>query len=101
MAGSAALTCVLSVMTFQPFAVSYRGSMSFVLADYPQTIHATSNPQHLKAFQRRRINGMGLSRRVWNLRTQYKRELELGLSVGIERGTSANALARELKQYLK
>jgi len=74
--------------------------MSFVFADYPQTIHATSNPQHLKAFQQRRINGMGLSRRVWNLRTQYKRELELGLSVGIERGTSANALARELKQYL-
>lgn len=59
-----------------------------------------SNPDRLKAFQQRKDNGMNLSRRVWNLKEQYKQELELGLSVAIERGTSANELARNVKQYL-
>jgi len=44
---------------------------------------------------------MNLSRRVWNLKEQYKQELEMGLSVGIEKGVSATVLAKELKKYLK
>lgn len=60
-----------------------------------------ANPDHLKAFQNRTINGMNLSHRVWNLKEQYKQELEMGLSVGIEKGSSATSLAKELKQYLK
>lgn len=59
------------------------------------------NSDHLKAFQTRTVNGMNLSRRVWNLKEQYKQELEMGLSVGIEKGVSAAVLAKELKKYLK
>lgn len=59
-----------------------------------------ANSDHLKAFQTRTVNGMNLSRRVWNLQEQYKQELEMGLSVGIEKGTSAASLAKQLKQYL-
>lgn len=60
-----------------------------------------TNSDHLKAFQNRTVNGMNLSRRVWNLSQQYKQELEMGMSVGIERGSSAASLAKGLKQYLK
>lgn len=63
-------------------------------------IYYQDNPDRLKAFQQRRDSGMNLSRRVWNLKEQYKQELELGLSVGIERGISANDLARNVKKYL-
>ncbi len=59
------------------------------------------NSDHLKAFQTRTVNGMNLSRRVWNMKEQYQQELEMGLSVSIEKGTSAAELAKELKQYLK
>lgn len=55
----------------------------------------------MNAFQTRTANGMNLSRRVWNLKEQYQQELEMGLSVGIEKGTSAAELAKELKQYLQ
>lgn len=59
-----------------------------------------SNSDQLKAFQQRQITGMNLSQRVWNLRGQYKEELEMSMSVGIEQGISANALASKMKQYL-
>ncbi len=59
------------------------------------------NSDHLKGFQMIRVNGMNLSRRVWNLKEQYQQELEMGLSVGIEKGTSAAELTKELKQYLQ
>lgn len=41
-----------------------------------------------------------LSDRVWNLTNQYKGELEMALDLGIGSGKSANAIAREIKQYL-
>ncbi|MFQ8804124.1 MAG: hypothetical protein ACLR8Y_02075 [Alistipes indistinctus] len=36
-----------------------------------------TNSDALKAFQQRKIGGMGLSRKVWNYSQQYKQELEL------------------------
>ena len=59
-----------------------------------------TNSDQLKAFQQRQISGMNLSQRVWDLRSQYKEELEMALSVGIEQGISANALASQMKKYL-
>lgn len=59
-----------------------------------------TNSDQLKAFQQRQISGMTLSQRVWDLRSQYKEELEMALSVGIEQGVSANALASQMKKYL-
>lgn len=50
------------------------------------TRYYQNNSDQLKAFQRRKEAGTGLSKRVWNLKQQYREDLELGLSVGIERG---------------
>jgi hypothetical protein len=59
-----------------------------------------TNSDALKAFQQRTVKGMNLSRRVWNLSEQYKQDLELSLSVGIQKGVSANDLARTVQKYL-
>ncbi len=60
-----------------------------------------TNSDALKAFQQRKISGMNLSKRVWDLSEQYKGELEFALSVGTEKGASAAQLARQVKKYLK
>lgn len=54
----------------------------------------------LKAFQRRKTNGINLSDRVWNITTQFKQELELALECGISDGIPAMKMARELRMYL-
>lgn len=59
-----------------------------------------TNTEALKAFQKRQTEGMNLSKNVWNLSEQYKKELEMAISVGIEKGTSANELARKIQKYL-
>lgn len=59
------------------------------------------NLEALNAFQNRKSDGLKLSDRVWNYANQYKKEIELGLDLGIGDGKSGAALARELKQYLR
>ncbi|WP_411898548.1 hypothetical protein [Elizabethkingia bruuniana] len=59
------------------------------------------NLEALNAFQNRKSDGLRLSDRVWNYSNQYKKEIELGLDLGIGDGKSGAALARELKQYLR
>ena len=54
----------------------------------------------LSAFQKRKIAGMGLSERVWNLTQTAKQELELALDIGIGEGKSADELSRDIRQYL-
>lgn len=54
----------------------------------------------LKAFRSRVVNGMNLSDRVWKLTDQFKSELELALDVGISQGKSADAISRDIRQYL-
>jgi hypothetical protein len=58
------------------------------------------NLNALKAFKNRTESGMDLSQRVWNYTDQFKREMELGLSVGIAEGKPAAVLAQDLKEYL-
>lgn len=53
-----------------------------------------------EAFLKRVVNGLGLSDRVWNYTNAYKKELEMGLDVGIRAGMSASEMSRELKSYL-
>lgn len=53
------------------------------------------------AFITRKTNGLNLSDRVWNYTNQFKREIELGLDVGIRQGLSADEMSRALRQYLK
>ena len=58
------------------------------------------NREALSAFQRRKVNGLGLSDRVWNLTKQFKTELELALDVGIGEGRSAQQISRDVRGYL-
>ena len=66
----------------------------------PQSAWKQSNLMALSAFQQRKIEGMGLSKRVWNLTDQLRQELELALDLGLGEGKSAAALSRDVRQYL-
>lgn len=67
----------------------------------PEKKYKTRNLKALEAFQGRKINGLGLSERVWNYATQYKTELEQALDVGIADGRSAAELSRDIRSYLR
>lgn len=58
------------------------------------------NLEALEAFQSRKIDGMGLSARVWNITDQFKQELELALDIGLGEGKSAADLSRDVRRYL-
>ena len=58
------------------------------------------NLESLAAFQSRKIGGMGLSKRVWNLTDQFRQELELALDLGLGEGKSAAELSRDVRRYL-
>lgn len=58
------------------------------------------NGDQLKAFQARKINGMSLSRRVWDLSEGHKAGLEAAISTAVEKGMSAVALSKKVSQYL-
>ncbi|MBR1775054.1 MAG: hypothetical protein IJ759_05965 [Bacteroidales bacterium] len=53
-----------------------------------------------EAFLKRKTNGLNLSQKVWKYTEVYKENIEDCLSVGIEKGTSAAKLSREIRQYL-
>lgn len=53
-----------------------------------------------QAFRERVESGMNLSDRVWKLTDQFRTELELALDVGISQGKSADAISRDIRQYL-
>lgn len=58
------------------------------------------NLDALQTFQERKVNGMELSKRVWQYVGQYKDQIELGIDVGVGDGRSAQQLARDLKKNL-
>ena len=62
--------------------------------------YQTRNLEALAAFQQRKVNGLGLSDRVWTLTKQFKTELELALDVGIGEGRSAQQISRDVRSYL-
>lgn len=59
------------------------------------------NLDALAAFQSRKINGMGLSPRVWKMCTSFKSEVELALSVGMKDGKSADEMSKDVRNLLK
>lgn len=59
------------------------------------------NTDALTAFQERKIQGLGISDRIWKLTDQYKGEIELGIDVALGEGKSAAQLLRDVRQYLK
>lgn len=58
------------------------------------------NLEALDAFQKRKVNGMNLSDRVWNLTDQTKQELEMSIDLGLTDGKSASQMGREIKKHL-
>lgn len=58
------------------------------------------NQSALKAFQKRKTDGMNLSQRVWRIKDQAKQELELALDLGLGEGKSAAELSRDVRKYL-
>lgn len=64
------------------------------------SVFKARNEEAKEAFKKRSISGMSLSNRVWNLTKQFKREIELSLSVGIEEGKSADSISRDIRSYL-
>lgn len=58
------------------------------------------NLEALDSFQKRKINGLDLSQRVWKYTDQLKGSMELGIDVAIGEGTSAAKLSKELRKYL-
>ena len=61
----------------------------------------STNGDALDAFLQRKEQGLNLSDRVWRYTTEFKREIELGLDLGIRTGESAAEMTRSLRQYLK
>lgn len=61
----------------------------------------STNGAALEAFLQRTEQGLNLSDRVWRYTTAFKREIELGLDLGIRSGESAAKMTRSLRQYLQ
>ncbi|MBR5532845.1 MAG: hypothetical protein IKU59_06040 [Bacteroidales bacterium] len=58
------------------------------------------NLDALEAFQHRKIEGMNLSTKVWNITDQFKGELEMAIDVALGDGTSANKLSQTVRNLL-
>ena len=59
------------------------------------------NLEALNTFQRRKVEGMGLSERVWKQAEYMKAAIELGIDVAIGDGRDAQQLSRDLRSYLQ
>ncbi|MBD2753805.1 structural protein [Spirosoma validum] len=59
------------------------------------------NLEALQAFQQRVVGGLRLSERVWKTTQQFRKEIELGLDLGIGEGRSAQLISKQLRGYLK
>lgn len=61
----------------------------------------STNGEALDAFLQRQVQGLNLSDRVWRYTNAFKREIEMGLDLGIRTGESAAQMSRSLRQYLQ
>ena len=58
------------------------------------------NLKALAAFQNRKVGGLGLSDRVFQYAGQFRKEIEMGLDVGLGEGRSAARISQDLRSYL-
>ena len=61
----------------------------------------STNGAALDAFLKRKENGLNLSDKMWRYTGMFRREIELGLDLGIRSGESAVSMAKSLRQYLQ
>ena len=59
------------------------------------------NLEALQTFQQRKVEGLGLSQRVWKYVGDIKETIELGIDVGLGEGRSAQQLSRDLRECLQ
>lgn len=52
-------------------------------------------------FQKRKINGMNLSTRVWKYTYQFRKQIEYALDVGLGEGRDADQLSRDVRENLR
>jgi len=70
------------------------------LPDDYRKLYLSTNSGVLDNFIKRKIDGLGLSDRIWNNTKQFRQELELSLELEIGQGTSASKIASRIKGYL-
>lgn len=58
------------------------------------------NLESLEAFKKAKVNGIGISERVWQTVKIQGRDIERHMALGIKESKSAAELATEMKQYL-
>lgn len=61
----------------------------------------SSNDEARQAFLARKEQGLNLSERVWRYANDFRKDIELGLDVGIRSGLDADAMSRELRTFLQ
>ena len=62
---------------------------------------AQQRSQAVAGFAQRKVGGLNLSQRVWNITDTFHKEVETAMDIALRDGTPANQLATDLKQYLK
>ena len=62
---------------------------------------AQQRSQAVAGFAQRKVGGLDLSQRVWNITNTFEQEVETAMDIALRDGTPANRLATDLKQYLK
>lgn len=70
------------------------------IGEAKQKTYYEHNNAAKKAFDARKVKGLGLSERIWNQRDDVKKALETCLSTGIEKGMSAVKLSKRVSRYL-
>lgn len=58
------------------------------------------NLDALDAFQKRKVGGLDLSKRVWKYAGQFRDTMEMGIDVGVGEGKSAQQLSKDLRNSL-
>lgn len=59
------------------------------------------NLEALHSFQQRKVQGMGLSARVWKITKQIQSTIELGIDLALGEGKSAQQLSKDVRQCLQ
>lgn len=78
------------------------GTLNGITADFIRQYQSyySTNDDALQSFLNRRHNGMNLSQRCWLLSEEYKQGLEAAIACGIQKGTSAVELSKQISKYL-
>ena len=62
---------------------------------------AQQRSQAVAGLSQRKVGGLNLSERVWNITDAFHKEAETAMDIALRDGTPAHRLATDLKQYLK